>query len=334
MRPGRLNRDLEDELQFHIERRTDELIAQGVPPGEARREALHRFGNRTLMQERARDLDIFVWLETALQDIRYALRTLRRNPGFAATAILSLALAIGANTAIYSIVDAAMLRPLPVPEPDGLFTLATPEWRSRSDLPGESESFSYPLYQRFQAAAGTSARLALFSSAGGGPIEVQIPDAAAPSEKAVRYFASGDAFEILRVPPALGRVFSAEEDRGVGRHPVVVISYDYWQRRFHGDPAVVGQRLFIWGKTYSVMGAARQGFFGVEPGKFVDIWLPATMYSPASFTSTGWAWFRIVRKTGPRPVRTGLLLIGVESPALTDRAGLLRYSDKPGDHHA
>jgi predicted permease len=299
IRSRRLDHDLDDELQFHIERRADELIAQGMPPEEARREATRRFGNRTLTKERARDRDVLVWLETALQDVRYALRTLRRNPGFAATAILSLALAIGANTAIYSIVDAAMLRPLPVAEPDSLFTLATPEpRRARSDLPPESESFSYPLYQRFQAAAGASARLALFSYAA--PIEVQIPDTSEPIEKAVRQFVSGEAFEILKVPPALGRVFSSEEDRIPGGHPVVVISHDYWRRRFHADPRILGQRMQIWGKSYSIIGVARQGFFGVEPGKFVDVWQPAMMYSEPAFTDITWGWFRIMGRTTGR----------------------------------
>src|SRR5580704_19621167 len=110
IRSRRIDCDLDDEVRFHIERRADELIAQGVAPDEARRAAERRFGNRTLLKERARDRDIFVWLETAFQDVRYALRTLRRNPGFAAAAILSLALGIGANTAIFSLINALLLR--------------------------------------------------------------------------------------------------------------------------------------------------------------------------------------------------------------------------------
>jgi predicted permease len=308
VRPKRLDTELLDEMSDHLERRAAALREKGLPAAEAQRQASIRFGNVTQLRERSREIRLSAIVETTFQDIRYAWRGMHKSPAFAATAILSLALAIGANTAIYSIVDAAMLRPLPVPEPDRLFTLATPQIEETAvESSGERESFSYPLYQQLRAAAGTSARLALFSSSGvGGPIEVQVPDAAAPIEKAVRYFASGDAFEILRVPPALGRVFSAEEDRGIGGHLVVVISYDYWQRRFQGDPGVLGKRLRIWGKTYSVIGVARQGFFGVEPGKFVDIWLPATMYSPASFTSTGWAWFRLVGRLSPDTTRAQL----------------------------
>src|SRR5258706_2886440 len=264
-------------MSDHLERRAAALREKGVPAAEAQREASIRFGNVTQLREQSREIRLSAIVETTFQDIRYAWRAMRKSPAFAATAILSLALAIGANTAIYSIVDAAMLRPLPVPEPDRLFTLATPEIReSQSEPSGERESFSYPLYQQFRGVAGASARLALFSYAG--PIEVQIPDTSAPIEKAVRQFVSGEAFEILKVPPALGRLFSTEEDRIPGGHPVVVISHDYWQRRFHADPHVLGQRMQIWGKSYSIIGVARQGFFGVEPCQFVDVWQTAIMY--------------------------------------------------------
>jgi hypothetical protein len=116
LRPGRLDSDLEDELRFHIEQRVDENIAVGMSAAEARHDAQLRFGNSTLLKEAARENEIMIWLETAMQDVRYALRGLRRSPGFAATAILSLGLGIGANTAIFSFVNALLLKHLPVPE--------------------------------------------------------------------------------------------------------------------------------------------------------------------------------------------------------------------------
>jgi predicted permease len=299
LHPKRLDNELLDEMSDHLERRAASLRDRGLSPEDAAREASRRFGNATQLREQSRDFRLSAALEATFQDVRYAWRGMLKSPAFAITAILSLALAIGANTAIYSIVDAAMLRPLPVPEPERLFTLATPGIEESGVGPsGERETFSYPLYQQFRAAAGDSARLALFSAVWG-PVEVQIPDAAAPIERAVPYFASGDAFEILGVTPALGRVFSSEEDHGIRAHPVVVLSYDYWQRRFHGDVGVLGQRLLTEGRNYTIIGVARQGFFGVQPGKFVDIWLPATMYSPASFTTAGWNWFRIVGRLSP-----------------------------------
>ncbi len=183
-----------------------------------------------------------------MQDVRYAWRGLCKSPGFSATAIVSLALAIGANTAIYSLVEAAILRPLPAPNPQELFTLASPTIEAPgSDAVRENESFSYPLYQQFRAAAGGTARLAVFSFAD--PREVQIRDISAPIEKAVTQFASGEAFEVLEVPPALGQPFTRELDRVPGGHPVAMISHDYWTRRFGGDPRVLGQRLQIEGKA-------------------------------------------------------------------------------------
>jgi predicted permease len=302
-----LDSEILDEMKDHLDRRAAALREKGLNPSEAASEASRRFGNVTQLREQSRGLRLSTTLESTVQDLRYAIRGMKKSPAFALTAILSLALAIGANTAIYSIVDAALLRPLPVPEPDRLFSLATPSIEETGiAVSGEREYFSYPTYQQFRAAAGTSAQLALFSSAGSGPVEVQIPDATAPIEKALRHFVSGDAFEILRLPPTLGRVFSSEEDHGVGGHFVAVISYDYWQRRFHGTPSVLGQRILLWNKTYSVIGVAHQGFFGVEPGKFVDIWLPATMYSPASFTSLGWNWFRIIGRLGRDTTRPQL----------------------------
>jgi len=306
LHPKRLDNELLDEMSDHLERRAASLRERGLSPEDAAREASRRFGNVTQLREQSRDFRLSAALEATFQDVRYAWRGMLKSPAFAITAILSLALAIGANTAIYSIVDAAMLRPLPVPEPERLFTLATPEIEEPGSEPsGERETFSYPLYRQFRAAAGDSARLALFSGIWG-PAEVQIPDADAPIEKAIPYFASGDAFEILGVGPALGRVFSSEEDHGIREHPVVVISYDYWQRRFQGNPGVLGQRLRLEGRIYSIIGVARQGFFGVEPGKFVDIWVPATMFSPASFTDAGWNWFRIVGRLGPHTARAQL----------------------------
>jgi len=225
-----------------------------------------------------------------------------KSPAFAITAVLSLALAIGANTAIYSIVDAALLRPLPVPEPDRLFTLATPgiQEPGRAEPSGERETFNYPLYKQFRAAAGDSARLALFSNVGNQMTEVQIPDSSAPIEKATRQFVSGEAFDILKVPPALGRVFSSEEDRIPWGHPVAIISYDYWTRRFHSDPQIVGKRIYNAPRgAYTIIGVAQKGFFGVQPGRFVDIWLPAMMYSKASFDNVGWNWFWIVGRLAP-----------------------------------
>jgi putative ABC transport system permease protein len=291
--PTPLDQDLADEMNDHLERRTAALSEKGISPDEARRAASVRFGNVTKLREESREIRLWAALESTLQDARYAWRGMCKSPAFTVTAVLSLALAIGANTAIYSIIDAAMLRPLPVPEPERLFTLAAPGIdQPGSEASGERESFNYPLFLRFREAAAGWARLALFSFGGAG-IEAQGPNPASPVERITMQYVSGDAFEIMRVPPLIGRVFSKEDDRVPGGHPVAVLSYEYWRRRFQADPAVLGQSMKIGGKPYYIVGVAHEGFSGIEPGKFVDVWVPAMMYNKEAFTNPGWGWFRI-----------------------------------------
>jgi predicted permease len=285
--------DLDSEVETCFEMLVERHTARGLSIEEARRAVRLEFGGPEQVKENVRDVRIGAAIETTFQDLCYAFRTLRKSPAFAFTAILSLALATGANTAIYSIVDAALLRPLPVPEPDRLFTLATLQIQEQGkERPVEDPSFSYPLFQQFRAAAGDSARLGLFNS--GNQTDVQIPNKDAPMEKAICQFVSGDAFDILRVPPALGRVFTPAEDRIPWGHPYLVISYDYWQRRFQGDPGVLGRHMQIGRHYFTIIGVARKGFFGVEPGKFVDIWMPAMMFSRAALKDPTWGWFRIL----------------------------------------
>jgi len=189
-----------------------------LSPGDARRQALVGFGNVTRTQEQCREIRLLAGLESILLDVRYAVHGMLRNPSFAIVAILSLGLAIGANTAIYSIVDAAMLRPLPVANPENLFTLSTNDVEQLANGAANArESFSYPLYKQFGEVADQSARLAIFSAAN--RVEAQIPEQDDTFEKATQQFVSGNAFEVLQVSPAIGRLFSTEEDRGPGSHP-------------------------------------------------------------------------------------------------------------------
>jgi putative ABC transport system permease protein len=238
-----LDDDLDDELRFHLEQRTDELIAQGMDPEQARREAIHRFGNRTLVKERARDRDILIWLETALQDIRYALRTLGRNPGFAATAILSLALGIGANTTIFSLIDALMLRMLPVSDPGRLVEIMIFQNGKRSN------SFSYPAVRALADQKQIFSGLCGFSSAifNTGP-----PDAV---ERTPGAWVSGEYYETLGLQPVMGRLLRREDDQP-GAVPVAVITDGYWQREFNRDPQAVGRAFLIEGAAVIIVGVS------------------------------------------------------------------------------
>jgi predicted permease len=298
LNPRRLDKDLADEIADHLERRTDALGEKGLNPEEARRLARLRFGNTTRLQEESRAFRLWTRLEATLQDLRYAWRGMRQGPAFAATAVLSLALAIGANTAIYSIVDAAILHPLPVSQPGQLFRLSYPGIADPGSPAGpERESFSYPEYLRFADVTKPVATLAFFST----PLRVEVkelhPDASI--QKIMRAYVSAEAFDVLGVRPAMGRLFSAEEARIPPSRAVAVLSYDYWQRRFAADPAVLGRNLFIDGKAFEITGVAQQGFFGVEPGRFVDVWVPGALYESRAFTEPGWHWFRILGRLAP-----------------------------------
>jgi len=293
LHPRRLDDALEEEIQDHLDRRAAAFREDGMSPAEARRRALAAFGNVTRLREESRDIRLSVGLASALQDMRYAWRGMRRNPVFTLAAVLSLGLAMGANTAIYAIVDAAMLRPLPLPESERLVTLAAPALAPLgSGAPGESESFSYPLYRRLRAAAGDTARLALVSRTD--RVEAQWRNDATHVEKVVQQHVSSDAFEVLRVTPVLGRLLSVEEDRGPRTSSSVVLSFDYWRRRFNLDPAILGHALAINGREYRIIGVTGKEFFGVEPGKFVDVWLPVMAFDPGVFSNAASRPFHIL----------------------------------------
>jgi putative ABC transport system permease protein len=294
-----LDDSLEDEIQDHLERRAAAFRAEGLAPDDARRRALSAFGNVARVREQSREIRLWPGLESTIQDARYAWRTMRRNPAFTITAIMSLSLAIGANTAIYAIVDAVMLRPLPVPDASRVFTLAAPVLDAGAMAGAdETESFSYPLYLHLRAAAGNSAHLAAF-----GPTdqaEVQGPDPTSPIVRARQQFVSGEAFEMLRVSPAAGRLFTRDDDRTPGVPRSAVLSFDYWRSHFSGDPNVVGRPLTLNGRPFQIIGVAPENFLGVEPGRAVDIWVPVMTFDPGVFSNPDASLFRIVGRLGDR----------------------------------
>jgi predicted permease len=294
----RLYNDLSAEMQQHLEEKIEELVAVGMPRKEAASAARREFGNVTLIENDSREVWQWQSAEQLFSDVRFGFRILRKNPVFAVTAVVSLSLAIGANTAIYSVIDAALLRPLPVPQPEQLFTLTT----SKMEQPGtpvsdNGDTFSYSLSEQLRGAAGDSARLALFDSPN--RMEAQAFGADGPYEEVIQQFVSPDTFDILGVPPALGRLLSSSEDYYPSPRAVVVLSYDYWRRRFGADPSVLGRRFILDGRTYSVLGVTRKGFTGPEPGKFIDVWLPITLTDPSIFTNPAIRLFHLMGRLSP-----------------------------------
>jgi predicted permease len=260
---------VEEELSEHLELLTEEYLSSGLPPDEARRRARVKLGARDATSEAYRDELRLRGLEDLGKDVRYGLRTLRRNPGFAVAGILSLALGIGANTAIFQLLDAVRLRTLPVHRPDQLaeirFPPGTSRWGSFSSRRAMLTSIQFEEIRSRQRIftdvfAWSSGPL---NTASGG--EVDYVEA---------LWASGNLFDVLGVKPTIGRLLSPSDDVAGCGAPRAVISHAYWQRAFAGSPAVLGQTVRLEGRHFDIVGVAPPEFFGIEVGRRFDVAVP------------------------------------------------------------
>ncbi len=280
-------RELTAEIEAHAQLETDELIQRGVNPAEARRMALAHGGGVTEVHDAYRDQRGLPLLENLMQDIRYGARTLRRSPGFTAVIVGMLAVGIGANTAIFTLVDAVVVRGLPVSHPEQLVAIGDPKRVSSfSDGGPRLDLLSYPLYKDLRdhtrsfsgvLASGLAGRIDAHIGALGtlGGVTASTD---APLEHPRGRFVSANYFNVLGVPAARGRLFDGSEDSQEGASPVAVISYGYWTRRFHNDPAVVGRTVVLDDNTITIVGIAREFYVGEIVGAATDIWLPASMH--------------------------------------------------------
>ena len=268
IRRDRLERDLDRELAFHVSAEVDRLVAEGADPSEARRQALATFGGLEPIRERARDARGTRWVEQMWQDVRYAVRVLRRSPGFALAAIASLAIGIGANIALFTVADALLLRPLPVERPEQLVYLS----RGEGD-----ELFSHHAYLRFQRGV-PGARFTAGSSTPRTQISID-----GRTELVTGQLVTGDWFDVLGIPAAAGRVLTTNDTRELGGAPVLVLSHDFWRRRFASDPAVVGATMVVNKVSMQIVGVAAPGFAGLSVGSRVDLWLPVTMQAEVRY---------------------------------------------------
>src|ERR1017187_2263505 len=258
-RSDRHSRDLDREMGFHIAERVDQLISSGMPEAEATREARRRFGNRGVLKERTREADILAWLDALLADMRQAARALRSNRGFAVVAVLSLGLGIGANTAIFSLINTVMLKSLPVRQPETLLKVTmgkdgddkftNPIWEQVRGHP-ELYSGAFATGQdRFNLAQGGEAR----------PVDGE--------------WVSGDYFAILGVSAIVGRTIARTDDVR-GCPAIVVLGYGLWQTEFGGARDVVSKSLSIGSHPFTVVGVVDRAFFGVEIGRQSQLYLP------------------------------------------------------------
>jgi predicted permease len=289
--PARVERDVDEEIEFHIEMRTRRLIEAGLDPASARTQALSRFGNVSAVRDECLDIDFkreramqrANHLEDLRQDAGYALRTLVQNKGFTAIVLLILALGIGANTAMFTLVDALLLRTLPVPHAEQLVTIGDPtRTGSLSEGSPRADLASYPLYADVRAQNHSLS--GLYASGRTGRLDVFIDRDSTGSmrsgtkaEHARGRFVSGNYFSVLELQASLGRTFAPDEDRVPGDDPVVVISHDYWQRRFAGDRSAIGRTILVNGTPLTIVGVGPAGFTGDIVGQPIEMWMPLMM---------------------------------------------------------
>jgi predicted permease len=280
-------RQVDDELHFHLAARAEDLLRRGecASRDEAYGRAEREFGDVNAARRELRAIDERVarrearteWWSDIAQDARYALRALRRQPGFALVVLATLALGIGANTAIFTLMNAVQLRPLPVPRPNELVALGNPAAESWSFHSSDVDAniFTYAVYrelrQRNQLVSG------LLASGAAGRVDMRMPGREGALEHPHARYVSGNYFTVLEVGASPGRTFDGSEDESVGAAPVVVISHGYWLRRFAGDPHIVGRAVMLNDVRFTIIGVARAGFQGEIVGQALDLWIPISM---------------------------------------------------------
>src|SRR5271163_2047619 len=284
-RVERLNREIDEEMQSHVE----EAIAEGRDPVEARR----AFGSAMRHRENSRDVRLFAWLESLRADAVFGWRQLVKAKVTSAAAILSLALAIGACTSAFRLIDALLLRSLPVANPERLYDLSR-QGIGPDGKPQDFDGWAYPDFQLMRATVKGQAELIAVSYAEPGDLTYKSD---AEIEKASMQYVSGWMFSSLGIRPALGRVLTENDDLKPAAHPYAVISHDYWLHRFGQDPAVIGRTFHMDNDLYEIVGVAEAPFSGTEPGTIVDIFLPTMMHP--GVTHKDWTWHRTLAQVKP-----------------------------------
>jgi predicted permease len=265
LRGDRLSREIDEELASHL--------AQGIEAGRDRSEVRRAFGPALRFREESRDIRLMPWLDSLRADAVFGCRQLMKRKVTSAAAILSLALAIGSCTSAFRLIDALLLRPLPVKNPEQLYDL-TRNLIGFDGKPASYDQWAYPAFRRMRDAVKDQAELIAISY----PEMVDLTyKSDQEMEKAHLDYVSGWMFDSFGLRPALGRLFTENDDLRPGACPYAVLSYDYWTRRFGKDPNVIGRAFHIVDKTYSIIGVAQAPFTGTSPGTITDVFLPAMM---------------------------------------------------------
>ena len=273
---ARREREFAEELESHLALHIEDNLRAGMSPEEARRQAQLKLGGVTQAQELHREQRGLPMLETLIQDLRFGVRMLARRPGFTVVAVLSLALGIGANTAIFSLINMLLLRPLPIRQPGQLVALNN-AGANRSLF----SNFSYPNYEDLRARNDVFTDLFAYRIT---PLSISHDGI---NERRWGYEVSGNYFVALGVQPALGRFISADDDRTPGAHPVVVIGHRYWQQSLGGAPDAVGKEVIVNGRRYTIIGVTPPGFLGTEIASAAEFWFPLAMLAQLEVGNNG-----------------------------------------------
>ena len=257
----RFNAEMDEELRFHAEMKAAAYRAGGADLRQSYYAAARRIGNPTVLAERSREMWGWGWLEAFAQDTRYAFRVLRRSPAFTLIAVVSLALGIGANTVVFSVLNALVLKPLPIADAARVYFV------NNSGSPTQS----FPNYLDIRD------RNSVFESLFGYRITMMSLDAGSRAQRVWGYLVTGNYFDSLGIKPAVGRFFTPAEDIHPNASPYAVLSYACWRNRFGGDPRIAGKDIDINGHPYTVLGVAPRGFHGTELFYWPEIWVPMMM---------------------------------------------------------
>ncbi len=285
---SRTDSEMDAELRFHLDAYAEDLVRSGMPRQEALRRARLEFGGVDRTKEECREALGAHFVDTLAQDIHYGLRTFRKSPGFTAVAVLTLALGIGANTAIFSLINALMLRMLPVDDPGRLVELLF-------KAPGQDHfnAFDWQNYQHYRENNHVFSGLIASSDT---PFVIH-GDGLEP-ETVRGGFVTPNYFSVLGVNPALGRLIGPEDGSPGSAANVAVLSWSYWKSRFNSDRAVIGRQIIEDNQLLTIVGVAPSGFFGLEPANRQDIWLPLTAQNPSYAVSARY-WLKLAARLKP-----------------------------------
>jgi putative ABC transport system permease protein len=308
---ARFESDLDDEMRFHVEARADDLVRSGLSRNEAVRRARIEFGCAEAYQDRVRESRRVNWFEDLAQDLRFGARMLRKSPGFTAVAVLTLALGIGANTAIFTLIDAVMLRMLPVQKPQELLQLGRYDPRYAGET---SPDFSNPLWEQVRDQQNVFSGVFAwandrFDLARGGTVQ--------PADGS---FVSGDFFTTLGPRPAAGRLIAGSDDYR-GCPPVAALSYGFWQGHYGGASGAVGSTLSLNNHALKIIGVAPPGFYGMDVGRESEVFLPICtgeiLFGTGSLEARSLWWLNVAGRIKPGISRAQLVaLLQVLSPRI------------------